>query len=80
MPDLDLSSPVAGGYSGGEDGMLGDTQAGLSVGVEGLQQMGIVVIIEMSGAAGASWDQDASIQGKLALYRVSLHLERGYTL
>lgn len=54
MPDLDLSSPVAGGYSGGEDGMLGDTQAGLSVGVEGLQQMGIVVIIEMSGAAGAS--------------------------
>lgn len=80
MPDLDLSSPVAGGCSGGEDGMLGHTQTGLSVGVEGLQQMSIVVIIEVSRAAGASRGQDASIQGKLALYRVSLHLEGGYTL
>lgn len=80
MPDLDLSSPVTGGYSGGEDGMLGYAQAGLSVGVEGVQQMSIVVIIEMSGATGASRGQDASIRGKLALYCVSLHLERGYTL
>lgn len=80
MPDLDLSSPVAGGCSGGEDGMLGHAQAGLSVGMEGLQQMSIVVIIEMSWTAGASRGQDASIQGKLTLYRISLHLERGYML
>lgn len=79
MPDLDLSGPVAGGCSGGEDGMLGHTQAGLSVGVEGVQQMSIVVIIEVSRAGGASWGQDASIQGKLAPYRISLHLEQGYT-
>lgn len=80
MPDLDLSSPVASGCSGGEDRMLGHTQASLSVGMESLQQMGSVVIIEMSRAAGASWGQDASIQGKLTLYRISLHLEGGYTL
>lgn len=54
MPDLDLSGPVAGGCSGWEDGMLGHTQAGLSVGVEGMQQMSIVVIIEVSRASGAS--------------------------
>lgn len=80
MPDFDLSGPVAGGCSGGEDGMLGDTQTSLSVGVEGVQQMSIVVIIEVSGAGGASRDQDASIQGKLTLHRVSLHLEQGYML
>lgn len=80
MPDLDLSGPVAGGCSGREDGMLGHTQAGLSVGVEGVQQMSIVVIIEVSGARGASRGQDASIRGKLTHHCVPLHLEQGYTL
>lgn len=79
MPDLDLTSPVAGGRGCREDGMLRHTQAGLSVGVEVVQQTSIVVIVEVSRAGGASRGQDSSIQGKLTLHRVALHLEQGYT-
>lgn len=78
VPDLDLTTPVAGGCSCREDGMLRHTQAGLSVSVEGVQQTSIVVIMEVSRASGASRGQDSSIQRKLTLHRVTLHLEQGY--
>lgn len=58
--------------------MLRHTQAGLSVGVEVVQQTSIVVIVEVGRAGGASRGQDSSIQGKLTLHRVALHLEQGY--
>lgn len=60
--------------------MLRHTQAGLSVGMEGVQQMSIVVTVEVSAARGASRSQDGSIWGKLTPHGVALHLEQGYML
>lgn len=54
VPDLDLTSPVAGGRSGRQDGMLRNTQARLAVGVKSVQHTNAVVIVEVSGAGGAS--------------------------
>lgn len=54
VPHLNLTSPVAGGRSCREDRMLGHTQAGVVVRVEGVQRTSVVVIIEVSGAGGAS--------------------------
>lgn len=74
MPDLDLAGPVAGGCGGRQNGMLGNTQAGLAVGGQDVQRPGVVVIVEVSGAGAASRGQDRPIQRKVTLHRVTLHL------
>lgn len=78
VPDLDLTGPVTGGRSGGEDRMQAHAQAGLSVGIKDVQQTGVLVVIEVSGAGGASRGQDCPIRRKFALHCVALHLEEGY--
>lgn len=74
MPDLDLARPVTGGCSGGQDGMLGHTQAGLGVRLQAVQRASRVVIVEVGGAGGASRGQDGPIHGEVTLHGVALHL------
>lgn len=54
VPDLDLPRPVAGSCSRRQDGVLGHTQAGLAVSLEGVQRPSVVVVEEVSAAGGAT--------------------------